>query len=139
MARSDLQETYIAIQQWLTDTSPELWTAVYPDFAHTDAVLPYVVMFWMGGGDANRIRQADPGLVLGVKGVAGDMDTSMRMAARLRALLDNVEDRLGGVYVGENWTIINSMAEQVIHMVEPVDGGFIYHDGNKYRFELQER
>jgi hypothetical protein len=138
MARSELQETYIAVHQWLT-ASPELWTAVYADVAPNEAATPYVVMSYMGGGDMNRIRNADPSLVLNIKGVSDDPDEAAAMAARLRDLLDDVEDVIGGVYTGQDWYIVNSMAEQALHLVEPVDGGFLYHDGNKYRFELEER
>jgi hypothetical protein len=135
---SDLEELYTFVRARARGNI-EPATDIYADYAPSYAKLPYAIIFWLGGGDRNRIKRHDPSLVLGIKGVASDQQQALMIDKRLRDLFDDFEDSYGSTYQGTSWHIVSSQCEQMLHMVDPVDGTFIFHEGHKYRFELEEK
>lgn len=137
-AQSDLQAAYTALYTLLADGGEAWGTRAYPDIAPAGTAYPYVVYYWLAGGETNRFLRAESSLVIGVKCVSNTLQEAMEGAARIEALLNDIE-RKGGLSGGEDWQIASVSREGLIHLSEVVDGGRIYHHGARYRFNLEAK
>lgn len=138
MSQSDLQAVYTATRARLIAGTETWGTRVYPDIADESATYPYVVMFWLGGGEANIGMRPDASLVVGMKCVSKSLSQAMEGAARIAELLNDAE-RGVGLNGGADWHVASVTREGAIHMVEVADGGRVYHEGNRYRFNLEQK
>lgn len=137
-AQSDLQAAYAALYTLLADGSEAWGTRAYPDIAPAGTAYPYLVYYWLGGGETNRFLRAESSLVLGVKCVSNTLSEAMAGAARIEALLNDAE-RKSGLSGGEDWLIANVSREGLIHFVETPDGARVHHEGARYRFALEAK
>jgi len=139
MAEVALAALYRAVKARLTENSGELWGAkVFPDLAPSGTQKPYVVYAWMGGGEINERVQQDAEIVLQVKLVTEQLAQAFVGAGRISTLLNDADysssEALNG---GADWYVLNVKQEGIVHMLETVDGGQIYHAGHRFRFRME--
>lgn len=148
MAETALQAAYGALYIKLRSATIA-GLKVYPDIADDEATYPYLVYFWAGGGESNRLRKHDANLVIGVKCVSNDLHQAFTGASEIVTLLNNqgIQDIVPatGAYVsnplngGSNWKIKTSTQEEAFHFTELIDNTSetVYHDGAYYRFNME--
>lgn len=138
----DLEALYRALRAHLTNTGDVWGSRVYSDQAARETERPFLLFFWMGGGDLNGIISSDPAHAIGIKVVANTLPEAMTGAGRIAELLNDRERGQSGLRAldgGAGWHILTASKEAAIHIVETVDGRQIYHEGNRYRFLMEER
>lgn len=143
MAEPALGALYEAMNLRLR-TSGDLWSdRVYADTVPEKVTRPYVIYFWTGGGESNRLlRTQDAELVLTVKGIANNQGLAFAMAGRLSELLndkgryDDEADQMNG---GADWWILTTTQEGHIHLVEMIDGDWVYHEGFQLRVKMERK
>ena len=141
MAYIAFQALMRAIRQQAVETS-ELWGQnAFPDFAPSGIALPYLIAFWMAGGEANWRVTQDADFVIGIKVVSKSQAEAFIGAQRISELFNDqgTQDRgtntLSG---GANWKITTATQGQVIHLVEQVSGATpLYHEGHRFAFHLE--
>lgn len=138
MSQSDLQAAYSALYTLLAAGSETWASRAYPDIAPAGTAYPYAIYYWLGGGETNRFIRPESSLLIGVKCVSNTLSEAMQGAARIEALLNDVE-RKGGLSGGDDWQIANVSREGLIHLVETPDGARVYHEGARYRFNMEAK
>lgn len=141
MADSALQALTRAIRQQAVE-SAELWGQnVFSDFAPSGVSPPYLICFWMAGGEANWRVTQDADFVMGIKVVSKTQAEAFVGAQRISELFNDqgAQDRgantLNG---GANWKITTATQGQIIHLVEQVSGATpLYHEGHRFAFHLE--
>lgn len=139
MSDTALSALYRAVRQRLTAT-PELWEGrVYADFAPAGTPKPYLLFFFAGGGEMNTVRARDAALLLNVKVVADSFALASQGAARIDALLNDsgVYDSASPLAGGTDWHILTVTGGLHLHVVEPVDGRQVFHEGGQYRVVME--
>lgn len=134
-----LAALFKAVYDRLTADPGEVWgDRVFPDRAVDGTAKPLVIFWWLGGGELNSVVRPDAEIVLGVKVVAPTQAQAFALAGRLSALLNDADrgsdQALDG---GDAWLILHTMQEGAIHLVEDVDGSWIYHDGFRLRVRME--
>lgn len=130
---------FVAIRKRLT-TGSELWgTRVAQGFAESGVAYPYVVMFPLSGGEANRVRARDAELSMAVKVVSDTYAHVSAGAERLNDLLNDrgLHDGAGEVTV-TGWLVLSITEGQAIYLKELVDGRAVYHMGAAYIITMTE-
>lgn len=138
MAEVALAALYKAIKTRLTENS-EVWGAnVFPDLAPSGTAKPYVVFAWMGGGEINARVQQDAEIVVQIKGVTTQLAQAFVMAGRISTLFNDADaSSNAALNAGADWAILHTRQEGIVHMLETVDGGQIYHAGHRFRFRME--
>jgi len=141
VAEEPLAAAYRAIRQTAV-ASAEIWgQKAFADYGPSGAVMPYLVYFWLGGGERHLRTRPDAEFLIAIKGVSRTQEEAFRMAARIEALFNDrgVQDVASGYLSGGvDWQISTSTKGLHIHLVEYVSGATpIYHEGHQYRFLLQ--
>lgn len=140
MTEAPLKALYRAINNQAT-AQAELWGTQVSMVIQPSWARPYLMMYYISGGEANAMRQSDAEFLMGIKGIADDMDTSMAMAARVSTLFNDKGTQdvtTGALNGGTDWEITTSTQERVIHMIEMFSNSQpIYHDGHTVRFVMQ--
>jgi hypothetical protein len=142
MSETALQAAQKAITARLTGSPDEPWgNRVRVSMARPNTPYPYVIYFWSGGGEANRIQARDAVLRFGVKCISDKMAEAMRGAERIAMLLNDSgqqDDQDDYLYGGEHWLILTITEEDVIYVPETTaDTITAYHVGAFYRFEME--
>lgn len=112
-----------------------LWQdRVYPDSAPAGVIRPYVVHFYVSGGERNERQKKDARFVITVKCVAETMGESMQGAALLESLLNDAGSQDDQAFTcGDGWEITTCTQDRLIHIKEMFAGAAeIYHDGHQY-------
>ena len=141
MADSALQALTRALRQQAVETS-ELWGQnAFPDFAPQGVIPPYLIFFWMAGGEANWRTTQDADIVMGIKVVSKTQAEAFSAAGRISALYNDQGTQDSGTNTlsgGATWKITTATQGQIIHLVEQVAGATpLYHEGHRFRFTLQ--
>ncbi len=140
MAETALSALYRAVRRSLTATG-EVWgLRVHPDLAPAGTERPHVVSSWAGGGEVNGLVKPDAEIVLAVQVYAETQAQAFSGAARLSALLNDAD--LGSATAldgGADWDVLNCNQEGIIHLVESVDGLWVYREGHRFRFRLEAK
>lgn len=130
---------YRAVNRSLTASPTELWgLRVFPDLAKTGTTRPYVVFSYAGGGEINGLRKQDAEIVLIVKMISENMAQAFNGAGRISELLNDADySSAGALNAGSEWAILHVKQEQIVHLIETVDGVQIYHAGHRFRFRME--
>lgn len=130
---------YRAVNRRLTQSTTELWgQRVFPDLAKTGTARPYVVYSYAGGGEINGLRKQDAEIVLIVKAIAESMGQAFVAAGRISTLLNDADySSVNVMDGGSEWAILHVKQEQIVHLIETVDGVQIYHAGHRFRFRME--
>lgn len=139
MAETAIAALYRAVKQRLTASSGELWgQKAYPDLAPSGTEKPYVVFSYAGGGELNARRTQDAEIVLTVKVVTEQLAQAFSGAGRISTLLNDADYSSDSVLnAGADWLVLNVKQEQIVHMIETVDGRQVYHAGHRFRFRME--
>lgn len=141
MAEAALAALYRAVKTRLVAVTTHVWaTRAYPDLAPANTARPYAIYAWAGGGELNAIVAQDAEIVLTVKVVAETLATAFTGAGEISALLNDV--RLTGALAldgGSDWDILTCTQEQAVHLVENVDGVWLYHEGHRFRVRMERK
>lgn len=142
MAEIALQAAQKAIFARLTADPLEPWgNRVRASLAKPNTDYPYVIYFWSGGGEVNRIKARDSVLRMGVKCISPKMAEAMRGAGRIADLLNDsgyLDDPDDYLYGGSDWVILSITEEEAIYLPEQTaDTITAYHVGAFYRFEME--
>jgi len=141
MADTALAALIDAIGQAATAGVEPWGQRVYSDFATSGADYPYLVYFWLAGGEENAVRAQDAFIRMGLKAVAEDQATAFACAVRLSALFNDrgTQDvTSGALNGGADWQITTSTQGLIIHIVEYVVGASpLYHEGHQFAFRMQ--
>lgn len=112
-----------------------LWQdRVYPDQAPAKVQRPYVVGFYVSGGE-NKIRQKRAArFVITVKCVGNTQTDSMQGAALISSLLNDAGSQDDQSFIcGDGWEITTCTQDRLVHLVEMFQGATpIYHDGHQF-------
>lgn len=143
MAETALEALYRAVGQRLTAQS-EIWAErAYPDLAPKGTPRPYVLFAWAGGGEINQLTRQDAEIVLTVVCFADKLDVAFRGAGRISALLNDADLSNGTAGTppaldgGADWQIIHVNQEQIVHLIELVDGAWVYREGHRFRVLME--
>ena len=139
MAESALSAAYEMLHQQL---SGDVWgDRAYPDVVPAGVVRPYVVWFWVSGGEDNNRQIQDASFVFTVKCVANTMAESLAGAQRISELLNDhgTQDDSALPDVSPDWEITTVTQDRAVHLVEYQDGEPIYHDGNQYLIVMEAK
>lgn len=130
---------YRTVNRRLTQSTTELWgMRVFPDLAKTGTARPYVVYSYAGGGEINGLRKQDAEIVLIVKAIAESMGQAFVAAGRISTLLNDADySSVNVMDGGSEWAILHVKQEQIVHLIETVDGVQIYHAGHRFRFRME--
>lgn len=138
----EIQALFEVWKAHLRGASPLWGQQVYPNgMAPADAVRPYVLMFWAGGGyvpvtqNRRTVR-----LTISVKGVADEMAAALAMKAALGDLLmdSGVYDTNPSLPAHADWLIKTVTQDRIIYLEEAFQGAqWIYHAGNQYVVEME--
>lgn len=123
----------VALNNKLTGQS--LWAdRVYPDAAPAGVTRPYVVHFYVSGGERNERQKKDARFVLTVKCVANTMTESLQGAALIDSLLSDAGSQDDSAFTcGDGWEITTCTTDRMVHLTEMFAGADpIYHDGHQY-------
>lgn len=111
---------------------------VYPDRAPSGTPKPLVVVWWLGGGEINQSIVPDAEIVLGVKVVAATQAQAFALAAEASARLNDADRSSSkALNAGSDWIVQHTKQEGVVHLVEDVDGSWIYHEGFRLRCRME--
>lgn len=111
---------------------------VYPDLAPSGSEKPYVIYWWLGGGELNQSVVRDAEIVLGVKVVALELVQAFTLAGRLGELLNDADRSSSkALDAGAEWVVQHTMQEGAVHLVEQVDGTWVYHEGFRLRCRME--
>jgi len=138
MAEVALAALYRTVRNRLIASS-EIWgTKAFPDLAPAKTERPYVVFSYAGGGELNARVSQDAEIVLTIKIISTELGQALYGAQRISSLFNDADlSRAGALDAGSEWVIIHVKQEQIVHMVEMVEGVQVYHDGNRFRFRME--
>lgn len=138
MAEAAIAALYRAVKTRLTESS-ELWgDKAYPDLAPKNPTKPYVIFSYAGGGELNARVGQDAEIVVMIKAVSLELAQAFVMAGRISELFNDADySSANALNAGANWVILHVIQEGIVHMVETVDGGQIYHAGHRFRFRME--
>lgn len=139
MAETALAALYRAVGKRLTESSGELWgQKAYPDLAPSGTAKPYVVFSWAGGGELNQLRTQDAEIVLQIKIVTDNLAQALIGAGRISTLFNDADySSDSALNAGAEWIVQHVNQEGIVHMLETVDGGQVYHAGHRFRFRME--
>lgn len=133
-----LDALYHAVFTRLTATSEPWETRVYPDLAPSGTPKPYVIYWWLGGGELNQSVRRDAGIVLGVKVVSLNQAQAFALAGRLGELLNDADRHSSkALDAGSEWVVQHTMQEGAVHLIEEIDGTWVYHEGFRLRVRME--
>lgn len=143
MAETALAALYRAVGQRLTAQS-EVWgPRAFPVLAKVGTPRPYVLFAWAGGGELNQLVKPDAEIMLTVVCAADTLAVAFHGAGRISALLNDADASNGTTGTppaldgGADWQIIHVNQEQIIEIVELVDGAWVYREGHRFRVLLE--
>lgn len=151
MTREDsLAALYRAIYERLDGASPIWENRVFPDDVDTGVTRPYVVYFFVAGGESNQVKNQDANYIVTAKVVAGNDDQSvdhmqqaMDGAARISELLNDQGEQDGGpnpMDGGPQWVIRTVTQDRRVHVKDRFSTAApIYHEGHQYRVSMEAR
>lgn len=138
MAEAALEALYFAVGNRLIENS-EMWGMnAFPDRAKDINNKPYVVFSWAGGGELNQRRTQDAEIVLQIKIVTDNLAQALTGAGRISTLFNDADySSNSALNAGSEWAVLHVKQEGIVHMIEPVDGGQLYHAGHRFRFRME--
>lgn len=138
MAETALAALYRAVGRRLVE-NPELWgDRAYPDLAPEGSGRPFVLYAWAAGGELNQLVKQDAEIVLTVVCAANTLAQAFTAAGRISALLDDADiSSTLALDGGAAWQILSVNQEQIVHLVERVDGAWVYREGHRFRFRME--
>lgn len=142
---SPIEAAYRATGDKLTAALETWGQQVYADVVGSKGNKPYVVFSLSAGRELNFRATQDASLVLDIMAWADDAKTALRMAARIDVLLNDKGEQEAGnaastdfAEAGSEWSILTITKEQIIHMVDSIEGARqIYGDGGRYRYHME--
>jgi hypothetical protein len=134
-----LAALYDAVYDRLVGDGSEDWAnRVHPDLAPSGTARPHVVYGFAAGGELNESVAQDAGIVLTVKALSLTLAEAFTLAGRISELLNDADkSRANALSGGAEWSISHCSQEQALHLVELVDGQWVYHEGARYRFRME--
>lgn len=138
---SPLAAAYRAVRSALTAPGAVWGTRVYRQQAPEGVTRPYVVYFWSGGGETNRVKAPDATLVLTVKVVAESYAEAASGAAQIAERLnDQGRYWTGALDGGPDWHVLSCSQEELFEFDEIFAGQVtLYHQGARYRLTMEAK
>lgn len=138
MAQVAQEALYEAVARRLI-AGAELWgQKAHPDIAPAKTARPYVVYSYAGGGELNARVVQDAEIVLTIKIVSDKLEQAFTGSARLSELFNDADyGSAAALDAGATWLVLHVKQEGIVHLVENVDGGQVYHAGHRFRFRME--
>jgi hypothetical protein len=138
---SPLAAAYRAVRSALVVPGAVWGTRVYRSTAPEGVTRPYVVYFWSGGGETNRVLAQDATLVVTVKVVAESYAEAATGAAQIAERLnDQGRYRAATLDGGTDWHVLGCSQEELFEFDELFGGQVtLYHQGARFRLVMEAK
>jgi maltose-binding protein MalE len=110
-------------------------TAIYYEFAPTNAPMPYIVFNYAGGGSDNDTQLDSGNLMFYVKGVAKVSTTALSIAT---AIYNALHEQEASMTIDAPWTIYRVTHNEPISLTETEERTQYYHRGGSYRIRITQ-
>lgn len=131
-----IYEVFKAIRTKLVNDAlvvAEVGTRVYAELPDASAALPYIVMDFVGGGDANLTPTDMIDVSVQVKCIATSAATAQTVQRLIRAALHHA-----ALTMGDGWNAYAMTHADALYMVEQAEKTQFYHAGGTYRLRASK-